>query len=216
MTTADDTGEILFKRAILKDKNTIELTLNNSGGGSLENTLQAAVMDSYLRGFYKHSELYDQAEPTIKTVDLSGTVVAENDKEIEADASSNEPKDLGIFKLGEMVNIEGNIITLTNARYTKERNEFADKKPEEVIIFDVEYQNSTQEEQLIDGSDFEVYDKTGEKMDTYPIDYITETVQAGKHVKGRAAFGVSGKAPYEVYYNDMLTDTKAKWIMDVK
>lgn len=216
----DDTGETLYKEIKLKDSKTIELVANNSGGDSLENAMQAVVMDAYIRAFYKHSELYDdKKEPTIRTVDLSNTVIAENDKpvEFEGEESSEEAaKELGTFKLGEKVNVEGHIITLTNASYTEERNEFEEQQPQKVLIFDVEYQNGTKEEQLIDGGDFEVYDSKGEKMEVYPVDYITETVQPGKHVKGRAAFGVSGNAPYEVYYTDYMTGSKAIWIMEVK
>ncbi|WP_028392141.1 DUF4352 domain-containing protein [Bacillus cihuensis] len=220
-TTPDEEGVITYKDAQLKDDKTIELKVNNSDGESLENVMQAAILDTFVREFYKHSELYDdKKEPTIRTIDLSGTLIAENKKAIDyeegADSSENTAKNLGTFKVGEKVNVEGHIITLTNARYTDERNEFEETQPNNVLIFDVEYQNGTQEEQLIDGGDFEVYDSKGEKMETYPIDYITESVQPGKHVKGQAAFGVTGNAPYEIYYKDFMTESKATWIMEVK
>lgn len=220
MKSADDQGTVNYKDAQLKDSKTIELTANNSDGGSLENTMQAAVMDAYLREVYKHSELFDdKKEPTITTVDLNGTEIASNNqpnKLNEAASAEEKPKDLGTSKMGQQVNIEGNMITLTNARYTNERNEFADTKPAKVLLFDVEYQNATKEEQTIDAGSFEVYDSKGEKMEVYPVEYLTETIQPGKHVKGRAAFGVTGNAPYQVYYTDYLTSTKATWVMEVK
>ncbi len=48
--------------------------------------MQAAIMDTYIRELYKHSELYDDIkEPT---VDLSHTDIAENKKPIEFDEDS--------------------------------------------------------------------------------------------------------------------------------
>jgi hypothetical protein len=218
MAGPDDEGTITYKSIELKDSKTIEMKVNNSDGGSFENSMQAAIMDAYIRELYKHSELYDdKKEPTIRTVDLSNTVIAENKKPIEFDEDSEQkPKELGTFKLGEKVNVEGHIITLTNAHYTKERNEFEETQPKEVLGFDIEYQNGTKEEQVVSAGDFEVYDSKGEKMEVYALDTLTESVQAGKHVNGPAAFGVTGNAPYEIFYTDYTTGSKAKWIMEVK
>ncbi|WP_285767531.1 hypothetical protein [Peribacillus sp. SI8-4] len=221
MSGPDDDGTITYKSIELKDSKTIEMKVNNSDGGSFENSMQAAIMDAYIRELYKHSELYDdKKEPTIRTVDLSNTVIAENKKPIEfeedGEDSEQKPKELGTFKLGEKVNVEGHIITLTNAHYTKERNEFEETQPKEVMGFDIEYQNGTKEEQVVSAGDFEVYDSKGEKMEVYALDTLTESVQAGKHVNGPAAFGVTGNAPYEIFYTDYITGSKAKWIMEVK
>ncbi|GAA1376150.1 hypothetical protein [Peribacillus frigoritolerans] len=78
---------------------------------------------------------------------MSQTVIAENKKPIEFDEDSEQkPKELGTFKLGEKVNVVGHIKTLTNVHYTKERNEFEETQPKEVLGFDIEYQNGTKEE----------------------------------------------------------------------
>ncbi|MBO1580662.1 MULTISPECIES: hypothetical protein [Bacillus] len=45
-----------------------------------------------------------------------------------------------------------------------------------------------------------------------PIDSLTETVQAGKHVKRKDAFSVTGNALYEIYYTDFTSGTKAKLV----
>ncbi|MDM5283967.1 hypothetical protein [Peribacillus frigoritolerans] len=223
MAGPDDEETITYKSIELKDSKTIEMKVNNLDGGSFENSMQAAIMDAYIRELYKHSELYDdKKEPTIRTVDLSHTVIAENKKPIEFDEDSEQkPKELGTFKLGEKVNVEGHIITLTNVHYTKERNEFEETQPKEtqpkeVLGFDIEYQNGTKEEQVVSAGDFEVYDIKGEKMEVYALDTLTESVQAGKHFNGPAAFGVTDNAPYEIFFTDYTTGNKAKWIMEVK
>ncbi|WP_440438277.1 hypothetical protein [Peribacillus frigoritolerans] len=61
-----------------------------------------------------------------------------------------------------------------------------------------------------------MYDSKGEKMEVYVLDTLTESVQAGKHVNGPAAFGGTGNAPYEIFFIDYTTGSKAKWIMEVK
>jgi hypothetical protein len=53
---------------------------------------------------------------------LSHTVIAENKKPIEFDEDSEQkPKEVGTFKLGEKVNVEGHIIILTG-RNTAQRS----------------------------------------------------------------------------------------------
>lgn len=148
---------------------------------------------------------------------MSHTVIAENKKPIEFDEDSEQkPKELGTFKLGEKVNVAGHIKTLTNVHYTKERNEFEETQPKEVLGFDIEYQNGTKEEQVVSPGNSEVYDSKGEKMEVYALDTLTESVQASKHVNGPAAFGVTDNAPYEIFFTDYTTGSKAKWIMEVK
>ncbi|MDG4850510.1 hypothetical protein [Peribacillus frigoritolerans] len=49
-----------------------------------------------------------------------------------------------------------------------------------------------------------MYDSKGEKMEVYPLDTLTESVQAGKHVNGPAAFGVTDNAPYEISFSQII------------
>lgn len=95
MAGPDDEETITYKSIESKDSKTIEMKVKNSDGGSFENSMQAAIMDAYIRELYKHSELYDdKKEPT---VDLSHTVIAENRKPIEFDEDSEQKlKELGL------------------------------------------------------------------------------------------------------------------------
>ncbi|MCK1984262.1 MULTISPECIES: hypothetical protein [Peribacillus] len=134
MASPDEEGTITYKSIVLKDSKTIEMKVNNSDGGSFENTMQSAIMDAYIRVLYKHSELYDdRKEPTIRTVDLSNTVIAENKKPIEFDEESEDSeqkhKELGTFKLCEKVNVEGHIITLTNAHLQRKETNLKKHSP---------------------------------------------------------------------------------------
>lgn len=217
MEKADESGQIMINKAEITDDNTIEIKLNNSDGDTLENSMTAPILDALIREIYKHSAYYKKDEPKIIYTDLTGFKIAEITEPVDfSESGEAEGKDLGTFKIGDKVDIAGTVITISGARYTDERNEFEEKQPEKVLILDLAVQNATQEELLFDAYELEIYDSEGTKMESYPIDYLTETLQPGKNITGRGAYGVSGKGPYEVYYTDFATDTKAMWNIDVK
>jgi len=218
MAEADEDGEIAISSAKLTNDETIEVELNNSDGDTLENAMTAAIMDSIIREFYKHSVYYDDKEPTIVFNDLTGYTILENDKPIEYEedeSASSDGEDLGEFKLDEKVDVAGTIITLSNPAYTDERNEY-EEEPAEVLSLDVAVQNATDEDLYFDTYDFQVYDADGTLMETYALDYLTADIKPGKNTSGKGFYAVSGKGPYEVYYTDFATDATAKWTIEVK
>lgn len=218
MAEADEDGEIAISSAKLTNDETIEVELNNSDGDTLENAMTAAIMDSIIREFYKHSVYYDDKEPTIVFNDLTGYTILENDKPIEYEedeSASSDGEDLGEFKLDEKVDVAGTIITLSNPAYTDERNEY-EEEPAEVLSLDVAVQNATDEDLYFDTYDFQVYDADGTLMETYALDYLTADIKPGKNTSGKGFYAVSGKGPYEVYYTDFVTDATAKWTIEVK
>ncbi|SEN46109.1 protein of unknown function [Terribacillus saccharophilus] len=218
MAEADEDGEIAISSAKLTNDETIEVELNNSDGDTLENAMTAAIMDSIIREFYKHSVYYDDKEPTIVFNDLTGYTILENDKPIEYEedeSASSDGKDLGEFKLDEKVDVAGTIITLSNPAYTDERNEY-EEEPAKVLSLDVAVQNATDEDLYFDTYDFQVYDADGTLMETYALDYLTADIKPGKNTSGKGFYAVSGKGPYEVYYTDFATDATAKWTIEVK
>lgn len=218
LTEEDENGEIAINKAEMADDSTIEITLNNSDGDTLENTFTAPILDAFVRELYKHSAYFKDDEPTIIFSDLTGFEVAKITEPIDLgdDGEGSSGEDLGTFKLGDKVNVAGTIITLKEVSYTDERNEFEEEQPEEVLIIDMDVQNATEEELYFDTYEFEIYDSEGTKMSSYPIDSLSDTLQPGKNTSGRGAYGVSGKGPYEVYYTDFMTETKAMWNIDVK
>ncbi|MEC0305027.1 DUF4352 domain-containing protein [Terribacillus saccharophilus] len=218
MAEADEDGEIAISSAKLTNDETIEVELNNSDGDTLENAMTAAIMDSIIREFYKHSVYCDDKEPTIVFNDLTGYTILENDKPIEYEedeSASSDGEDLGEFKLDEKVDVAGTIITLSNPAYTDERNEY-EEEPAEVLSLDVAVQNATDEDLYFDTYDFQVYDADGTLMETYALDYLTADIKPGKNTSGKGFYAVSGKGPYEVYYTDFATDATAKWTIEVK
>ncbi|AST92983.1 hypothetical protein ACWE42_17575 [Sutcliffiella cohnii] len=89
LTEPDAEEEVLIDRAEYIEPNTIEIVINNKEGESLENTFQAVFLDTFIRQFYKHSELYKEEEPRIRIVDLDEVVVAENTEPINFDEEEN-------------------------------------------------------------------------------------------------------------------------------
>lgn len=216
MEKPNENGEIAINKAELVGDNRIEITLNNSDGDTFENALTAPIMDVIIRQLYNHSDYYKETEPTILFKDLSGFKITENSKPIEFEEGEGTTKDLGTFNFGDKVDVNGTIITVNNAAFTDERNEFDETNPEKVLKIDLTVQNSTQEEIFADVGDFEVYDAEGTKMEIYSLDNLMETLQAGKNISGSAFFGVTSKGPYELYFKDFVDEKTAKWIIDIK
>lgn len=216
MTEPDEeTGEITINKAEMTDDKTIELTFNNSDGDTLENQMTAPFMDAIIREVYKHSAYFKDKEPTIVIKDLSGFKVMENSEPLEFNEGQTETN-LGTFNLGEKVDVAGTVITINKTSYTDERNEYDEYKPEKVIKLDLTVQNSTQKELYFDVYEFELYDAEGTKMEMVSLDNMSETLQPGKNASGSAFIGASGKGPYELYYTDFDTGTKAMWNIEVK
>lgn len=214
----EETGEITINKAEMPDDKTILFTLNNSDGDTLENSITVPFMDALIRQIYKHSKYYKDEEPTIKYSDLTGYTIAEITEPIEFDetGSATTGQDLGTFNIGEKVDVAGTVITINGVSYTDERNEFDEYKPAEVVKIDLTVQNATQEELFFDVYTFELYDSEGTKSDFVSLDNMMETLQPGKNASGSAYIGASGKGPYELYYVDMFTGTKAMWNIDIK
>lgn len=210
-----ETGEININKVEMLDDSTIEIILNNSDGDTFENQILSPIMDAFVREVYKHSAFYKDKEPTIIVKDLTGYKIMENDKPLELNEGQTE-NNLGTFQVGDKVDVAGTVITINNISYTDERNEFDEYQPEKVLKIDLTVQNSTNEELFFDVFEFELYDAEGTKMEFVSLDNMTETLQPGKNASGSAYIGASGKGPYELYYSDFVTGTKAMWKINVE
>ncbi|MEW9502631.1 hypothetical protein [Jeotgalibacillus marinus] len=77
-------GEVVFNTVEMTNDKEIVMTVNNSDGESLENSI-TVLMGEIVRQFYNRSDYYKNEEPTIKIVDLSGFVISETDEPIDFD-----------------------------------------------------------------------------------------------------------------------------------
>src|SRR5690625_1203756 len=123
----------------------------------------------------------------------------ENDSEESEEEPESEPEEenekLG---LGDTAEVGGVKITINDVSTTDERNEFADEDPEKVIKIEYEIENNSDEE-IVLGMDLEVYDGTGNKMESYPLENTMDTLQPGKKTQGIEHFGIE-EGPIEIYF----------------
>ena len=64
---------------INRNQEEISVILNNTDGESLENLFTAPFFDTLIRRMYVNSAYFKNRQPTIKIMDLDGTVLAENE-----------------------------------------------------------------------------------------------------------------------------------------
>ncbi|MFB6367373.1 hypothetical protein ACFCP7_25650 [Paenibacillus elgii] len=78
LSKKDDNSAI--QKAVLIDNTTLEITLANTGGETIGNTLVVGLFDPILRELYMHSSYYkNDKQPVIRFVNSAGAVVAEHD-----------------------------------------------------------------------------------------------------------------------------------------
>ncbi|GEN30279.1 hypothetical protein HNQ35_000017 [Cerasibacillus quisquiliarum] len=106
-----------------------------------------------------------------------------------------EEKKLG---LGDTAEVDGVKMTIKSVSTTDERNEFAETDPATVIKIEYEVENTTDDEIPI-GMDLSVYDGTGNKMESYPLDNTMGSLAPGKKIQGTEHFGIE-EGPIEVHF----------------
>src|SRR5690625_2580439 len=109
-----------------------------------------------------------------------------------------EDKDSGNYRLGDTAEVGGIKFTVKSVSTTDERNEFADEDPNIVVKIEYEIENGSDEEIPI-GMDLQVYDGTGNQVDSYPLDNTMGSLQPGKKIQGVEHYGIE-EGPIEVYF----------------
>ena len=115
-------------------------------------------------------------------------------------AKEEESKSLTV---GDSAEVDGVKFTLKNVTTTDERNEFADTDPAMVVKIEYEIENNSDQEIPV-GGDLEVYDGTGNKMESYPLDNTMGSLQPGKKIQGVEHFGIE-EGPIEIYFAPLIS-----------
>lgn len=118
----------------------------------------------------------------------------DSDKEEE-----NEEK-YGIGDTAEMDDVK---FTLQDVSLTDERNEFEEEEPTEVVKIEFELENNSDEEVPV-GADLQVYDGTGNQVESYANDNTMGSVKPGKKIQGVAHYGIE-EGPIEIYFQPMMS-----------
>lgn len=111
-------------------------------------------------------------------------------------------------------------VKINSLNTTKERNEFLNTKANKVILLEFTYENLNLSENLfISDSNFKVYDKEGNILESYPIssEKVSKSISKGKKCTASAAYALNSKSEdiiVEFYPN--ILDSKPSAIFNLK
>ena len=102
------------------------------------------------------------------------------------------------YKIGDTVTVHTSrgdySLKFTGVRETSERNEFADDKPQRVVILEYEYKNiSFDADVVVSYLYFRAYDKSGNSLTTYPDISVKQStnISQGKTATASVAYGLN-------------------------
>lgn len=111
-------------------------------------------------------------------------------------------------------------VKINSLNTTKERNKFLNTKANKVILLEFTYENLDLSENLfISDSNFKVYDKEGNILESYPIssEKVAKSISKGKKCTASAAYALNSKSKdiiVEFYPN--ILDSKPSAIFNLK
>ncbi|MBR5156871.1 MAG: hypothetical protein IKW59_03785 [Clostridia bacterium] len=127
------------------------------------------------------------------------------------------------YKIGDEITLTKNNgeykLIVTGVEETSERNQFAEKKPDRVIVISYSYENVSLPDELYIGStNFKAYDKENYLMDTYPV-VLSEypgSISAGRKTSAKMAYGLDSEKNYVEleFYDNMFMDSDCKIILE--
>jgi Domain of unknown function (DUF4352) len=122
-----------------------------------------------------------------------------------------------IYKNGETVKVDGLKITLTDAKFTTP-NEYTKAEKGKVLTVAVATENEGDTQAFIDNTDFNLYDKDGNKVEQY-FGYddmaISGEVNKGRKMSGKLFFDVPEQDSYEIVYTPSFSFDSTEIKFDV-
>lgn len=132
-------------------------------------------------------------EPVEDSDNTSAEDSEENSNETEdtADVVEEETETVDSnLNIGETSTIDDISLTVDNAYYTDQRNEFADINPDTVLMVEVTIENNSGTDYPV-GMDLSLY-VDGSKAETYPVATLMDSVSDGRSVSGQQTFAIMG------------------------
>lgn len=118
-------------------------------------------------------------------------------KQSGADGSREDAS--GALGIGDSAEVDGVTFTLLSAKNTRDRNKFVSVEPKMVVKIEYELENGTDEEMLF-GSELDVYDGTGNKMESYPLENSFGSLEPGEKIQRQIHYGIE-EGPIEIHFN---------------
>ncbi|MCM3155565.1 DUF4352 domain-containing protein [Priestia megaterium] len=127
---------------------------------------------------------------------------ASSDTGSKQEAKKEESAKDKVYKIGDTVKVDGLKITLTKAEFTSP-NQYTKAENGKVLTVDVATENTGDTQAFIDNTDFNLYDKDGNKVEQY-FGYddmaISGDVNKGRKMSGKLYFDVPEQDSYEIVY----------------
>lgn len=122
-----------------------------------------------------------------------------SDKTVEASAPKAEDK---VYKVGDVVSVNGFEVTITKAEFT-EPAEYSEPSNGKVLTLTIDAVNNTNDKQMIDNTEFNLYDPEGNALEQY-YGYddvaLSGTVNKGKKISGKVYYDVVDSKAFELIY----------------
>ncbi|TCP19947.1 uncharacterized protein DUF4352 [Scopulibacillus darangshiensis] len=147
--------------------------------------------------------------------------VDNGDKKTEAKADENtKKKENKVFKIGDTVKVNDVELTITKASYT-DPAPYTKAEKGKVLTIELKAKNSGDTQAFVDNTDFNLYDKDGNKLKDY-FGYdemaVSGELNKGKQLTGKLYFDVPQANSYELVYTPAfsLDSKEIKWNIEVK
>lgn len=130
------------------------------------------------------------------------TEEVEETDEAEEPAEEEEAAEDELLSIGDSFTADDVTVTITDAYYTDERNEFEETDPENVLAIEYTLENNADEDYPV-GMDFQVY-VDGSLADTYANENTMDSVSSGRSIEAISHYGVSGdqiEAEWEPFFS---------------
>lgn len=150
----------------------------SGGGDSTDTTTDEAAADNNSKTDETAEETESDEESSNETEDTAEVI------EEETETVDNN------LTVGETSTIDDISLTVDNAYYTDQRNEFADIVPDNVLMIDVTIENNSGTDYPV-GMDLSLY-VDGSKAETYPVATLMDSVSDGRSVSGQQSFAIMG------------------------
>ncbi|MFY0762072.1 DUF4352 domain-containing protein [Metabacillus dongyingensis] len=123
------------------------------------------------------------------------------------------------YKVGETVSIDGMEVTIKSLSWGKPIDGVPVEKGK-ILRIEVSAKNNSSDNGFVDSSEFQVYDKDGNKLEMYfgnnDANMFGGELKKGKQSAGALEFDVPETETYEIYYEPSFTfkeNAEVKWIV---
>ena len=142
--------------------------------------------------------------------DTETTEVEQSNDAEETEVDDSDSAEL--LTIGESHTIEDYTLTVNDAYYTDERNQFDETNPEKVIAIEYTLENNSDQDYPF-GIDTQVY-VDGKQADSYALGSDMGSVSSGRTVDGTTYYGVNGEK-VELEWEPTFSFSGDKGIWDI-